>query len=197
MSNLVLYASQFSRSFTPFWLLEELGVAYATEIRDLRRGEHRRADYLAINPMGKVPALTDGGAVITETPAICLYLADRHGYGTLAPRIEEADRGPYLRWMVFSTAVFEPAAYLPDAEEPSGVGWGRKADMLAALEIAISPGPWILGERFSAADVMLGGLVSVALFNKRIAETPAIGAYNARLAARPAYQRALKLNGWA
>ena len=197
MSNLVLYASQFSRSFTPFWLLEELGVAYATEIRDLRRGEHRRADYLAINPMGKVPALTDGGAVITETPAICLYLADRHGYGTLAPRIEEADRGPYLRWMVFSTAVFEPAAYLPDADEPSGVGWGRKADMLAALEIAISPGPWILGERFSAADVMLGGLVSVALFNKRIAETPAIGAYNARLAARPAYQRALKLNGWA
>jgi glutathione S-transferase len=146
--------------------------------------------------MGKVPALTDDGVVVTENPAICIHLADRYGYGTLAPRIEEPERGTYLRWMVFSTTVFEPGAYLPDAEDGAGVGWGRKADMLMALEAALTPGPYILGERFSAADVMLGGLVSIALFNKTLEERPPFAAYNARLADRPAYQRAIKLNGW-
>ena len=157
MGELVLYASQFSRAFAPFWLLEEIGVPFRTEIRDLRRREHKRADYLALNPMGKVPALTDDGVVITETPAICLHLADRYSYGTMAPRIEDAARGPYLRWMVFSTAVFEPAAYLPEGsdEEASGGGWGRRADMLATLESALQPGPYLLGERFSAADYYL------------------------------------------
>jgi glutathione S-transferase len=198
MGELVLYASQFSRAFVPFWLLEEIGVPFRTEFRDLRRREHKRPDYLALNPMGKVPTLTDDGVVVTETPAICLHLADRYSYGALAPRIEDAARGTYLRWMVFSTAVFEPGAYLPQAsdEEASGVGWGRRTDMLATLEAALQPGPYLLGERFSAADVMLGGLMSIALFNKRFPETAAVGAYNALISARPAYQRALKHNGW-
>lgn len=197
MSGLVLHASRFSRSFIAFWMLEELGVPYETEFHDLRERAHKLPGYLAINPMGKVPALVDGGVVITETPAICLHLADRYGYGRLAPKIEEPDRGAYLRWMVFSTAVFEPAAWLPDAEEPSGVGWGRKADMLTALEGALSPGPFILGDRFSAADVMLGGVVAIALFNKQIPETGLLTDYNARIQDRPACRRALALTGWA
>ena len=164
--------------------------------RDLANRRHKAADYLAINPMGQVPALSDDGVIVTENPAICLYLADRYGYGTLAPRIETPERGPYLRWMVFATAVFEPAAYLPDAEDTAGVGWGGKADMLRALEQALSPGPYILGDPFSAADVMLGGLASIALFNKRIEATPRLAAYNERLSARPAYLEAARLNGW-
>jgi glutathione S-transferase len=195
---LTLYASKWSRAFIPYWLLGELDVPYRVEDRDLQSRRHKQADYLKINPMGKVPAIDDDGDIVTENPAICIYLADRYGYGTLAPRIEEPDRGRYLRWTVFATAVFEPAAYLPDAGEEgaSGVGWGRKADMLRALESALSPGPYILGDRFSAADVMLGGLLSIALFNKRVTPTALLAAYNERIAARPAYQAALRLNGW-
>ena len=185
-----------SRSFIPFWLLGELDVPYQLEERDLRSGAQKSPEYLAINPMGKVPAITDAGVVVTENPAICIHLADRHGYGTLAPRIEDKDRGAYLRWMVFSTAVFEPGAYLVDADDGAGVGWGRQDDMLGALEGALTPGPYILGQRFSAVDVMLGGLLSIALFNKRVPERPVFTAYNARISARPAYQAALKLNGW-
>lgn len=197
MSRLTLYASRFSRSFMAFWMLEELGVPYTTEFRDIRERANRRDDFLAINPMGKVPALVDDGVVITETPAICLHLADRYGYGRLAPKIEDPARGAYLRWMVFSTAVFEPAAWLPDDNEPSGVGWGGKADMMRALESALTPGPFILGDQFSAADVMLGGVVAIALFNGRIPETDWLAAYNARIQGRPACRRALALNGWA
>ena len=195
---LTLYASKWSRAFVPYWLLGELGLEYRVDDRDLHSRRHKQADYLAINPMGKVPALDDDGDVVTENPAICIYLADRYGYGTLAPRIEDHDRGRYLRWTVFATSVFEPATYLPDADEAGapGVGWGRKADMLRAMEQALTPGPYILGERFSAADVMLGGLLSIALFNQTLAATPLFTGYNERIAARPAYQAALKLNGW-
>lgn len=197
MSRLTLYASRFSRSFMAFWMLEELGVPYETDFRDIRERANRRDDFLSINPMGKVPALVDNGVVITESPAICLHLADRYGYGRLAPRIEDPARGAYLRWMVFSTAVFEPAAWLPDDEAPSSVGWGGKADMMRALESALTPGPFILGDPFSAADVMLGGVVAIALFNHRIPETDWLAAYNARIQDRPACRRALALNGWA
>lgn len=193
--DITLYFSVFSRGFTPRWLLEELGVPYRVEDTDIRAGKQKSPEYLRINPMGKVPALMDHGAVVTENPAICLYLADRYGYGTLAPKIEDPDRGPYLRWMVFSTAVFEPAAWLDEPQDDAsarGRGWGKRETVLGILDELLAKGPWILGERFSAADVMLGSLIATTLYNKRIPETPALKAYNDRIAARPACQRAME-----
>jgi glutathione S-transferase len=193
MADITLYFSLASRSFTPRWLLEELGVPYRVQTVDLRERAQKRPDYLRINPMGKVPALTDGAVVVTENPAICLYLADRYGYGRLAPLIEAPERGPYLRWMVFSTAVVEPAVYLhepPDPDAASGRGWGDFDTVMRVLRHAVTPGPWLLGEAFSAADVMLGSILSIALLNGRIPDDPILKAYDRRLAARDAYQRA-------
>src|SRR5882672_5223577 len=104
---LVLYRSPATRSFTALWMLEELGVAYRSEI--VSRGAAAAPDYLDLNPAGMVPTLVDGETVVRECPAICIYLADRYGYGGLAPRIEEAERGPYLTWLVYATAQLEPA----------------------------------------------------------------------------------------
>jgi glutathione S-transferase len=194
MSSITLYFARASRSFTPRWLLEELDVPYEVEIIDLRRGAQKSPDYLRINRMGKVPALRDGEVVVSENPAICLYLADRYSYGHLAPKIDAPARGSYLRWMVFSTAVFEPAIYLrepPDPVAASGRGWGDRATVLSTLDQALAAGPWLLGEAFTAADVMLGSLLSIALFNKRIPEASSVLVeYNKRLESRPGYKRA-------
>ena len=191
--DITLYFALASRGFTARWMLEELGLPYRVEMLDLRKGDQKKPGYLAINPMGKVPALTDHGVAVTENPAICLYLADRYGYGTLAPKIEDEARGAYLRWCVFATAVFEPGVYLRDAADPvasSGRGWGDYETVTGVMEQILAQGPWLLGETFSAADVVLGSLLSVALFNKRLPETPVLGAYNERISGREAYKRA-------
>jgi glutathione S-transferase len=188
-----LHFSVASRAFVPLWALEELGVPYELVDTDIRTKKHKAPAYLAINPMGKVPALDDGGVIVTETPAICLYLADKYGAGTLAPGFGDPARGPYLKWCVFATAVFEPACWVPPAlteADRSGYGWGSRDTMFAALEQGLTPGPWLLGERFSMADVALGGLFAIAYFNTRIPDRPVFAAYNERLNARPAYQRA-------
>jgi glutathione S-transferase len=190
---ITLYFSVASRSVVALWMLEELGVTYSIADTDIRARKQKAPEYLKINPMGKVPALVDGDSVVTEVPAICLYLADKYGYGRLAPEIEDPLRGPYLKWMVFATAVFEPATRLPPAAteaERSDYGWGHRDTMFDTLEAALTPGPWLLGERFSAADVTLGGLFAIAWFNKRIPDRPAFAAYNARISDRPAFKRA-------
>jgi glutathione S-transferase len=189
---ITLYFSVASRSVVPLWLLEELGVTYSIADTDIRFGKQKAPDYLKINPMGKVPALVDGDSIVTEVAAICLYLADKYGYGRLAPEIEDPLRGPYLRWSVFATTTFEPAAYLgtKDPEAARSFGWGTQAAMLDTLEQALTPGPWLFGARFSAADVALGGIFAIAYFNKRIPTRPAFDAYNARINERPAFKRA-------
>ena len=194
MSDITLYFARASRAFVPLWLLEELGLPYRLKRLNLRRGDQKTRPYIALNPMGKVPTLTDGEAVVTENPAICLYLADRYGYGTLAPRIEAPERGPYLRWTVFATAVAEPSIYSDEPQDPisaSGRGWGDQASVLATLGQALTPGPFLLGEAFSAADVTLGSLLSIALLNGRIPNpSPELTGYVERLGARPAFKRA-------
>jgi len=195
--DITLYFAPASRAFTPRWLLEELEVPYTVSTISLRRGAQKSPSYLQINPMGKVPALTDGPVRVSESPAICIYLADRYSLGNLAPALDAPDRGSYLRWMIFSTAVFEPAIYLEDGDDPtaaSGRGWGDRTRMLEVLDEALSSGPWLLGERFSAADVMLGSLLSVALFNQRIAKpSESLVRYAERLNQRPAFMRAAKV----
>jgi glutathione S-transferase len=195
MGEIVLYGSKYSRSFTARWMLAELDLAYRVVDVDIRPGAAKDPAFLAVNPMGKVPAITDDGVVVTEAPAICMYLADRYGMGRLAPALEDPRRGSYVRWSVFATAVLEPAIYLEEFHhDPRGVGWGDQDRTLSALEAAVQPGPWLLGEMFTATDVAVGAVLSVAIFNKRFPERPALSAYDARLAARPAYQRAAEEN---
>ena len=192
--DITLYFAPASRAFTPRWLLEELGLPYEVKTIDIRNGGQQSPDYLRINPMGKVPALTDGAVTVSENPAICIYLADRYSLSAMAPALDDPRRGPYLRWMVFSTAVFEPVIYFDDDNNPvaaSGRGWGDRKRVLQSLDDTLRNGPWLLGEQFSAADVMLGSLISVALFNGRIAEpATSLIAYNERLSERLAYKRA-------
>jgi glutathione S-transferase len=195
--DITLYAAIASRAFTARWMLEELGVPYRTKNLSLRKGQQKSPDFLRINPMGKVPALTDGDVVVTENVAIGLYLADRYGYGTLAPRVDDAARGPYLRWSVFATSVFEPGVYQTETitdTDAMARGWGHTGAMRAVVEGAVTPGPYLLGERFSGADVILGSLISFALFNRLLPATPGLAAYDARLTARPAYKRAAEAN---
>lgn len=199
MAEIVLYRSVASRSFTALWLLEELGVPYRSEERDLRRGETRDPAYLALNPMGKVPTLKIGDEVVYENPAIAILLADRYGLGSLAPRIDDPRRGLWLQWIVFSTSVLEPARALKEVDLPTppgawGGGWAHWDEVVEVIARAVEGREWLLGDVFTAADVVLGAAVSISLFTKVMAEDPAITAYNARLSARPAYQRASKLN---
>lgn len=191
--QITLYHSPASRAFTAYWMLEELGVPFDVKIVDIRKGEQKKPEYLKLNPAGKVPTLTDGPVVVSENPAIGVYLADRYGYGGLAPRIEHEDRGAYLKWMVFATAVLDPVASLHEAKidlPGFGFSFGTFEDMVTVLRGALSGRKYLLGDRFSGADVVLGGSISFLMHRKVLPEEPAFLDYYARLTARPAYHRA-------
>jgi glutathione S-transferase len=191
--RITLYHSPDSRAFTAYWMLEELGVPFDVRDVDIRKGEQKRPEYLKLNPSGKVPTLTDGPVVVSENPAIGIYLADRYGYGTLAPRIEDPDRGPYLKWMVFATAVVDPVASLHEAEidlPGFGFGFGTFDDMVGVLRGALSGRKYLLGDRFTAADIVLGGAISFLMHRDVLPEDPAFLDYYTRLTIREAYHRA-------
>jgi len=197
--KIVLHYSVATRLLTALWMLEELGVPYRLVDRDIRAGANRAPDYLKINPMGWVPTLVIGEVVVSENPAICIYLGDRYGYGSLAPRIEEPDRGAYLKWTVYSTAVLEPAVGLNGARLDYGAkgpprNWGfdcgKAEDVVRVLVQALEGRDYLLGARFTAADVVLGASLGVRLFTVMLPAEPALVAYNERLEARPARQRA-------
>jgi glutathione S-transferase len=191
--GITLYHSPASRAFTAYWMLEEIGVAFDVKTVDIRKGEQKHPDYLKLNPAGKVPTLTDGEVVVSENPAIAIYLADRYSYGVLAPRIEDKDRGAYLKWMVYSTAVVDPVATLHEQKidlPGFGPGFGTFDDMVRVLETTLSDREWLLGDRFTGADVVLGGAVSRLLYQKVMPKQPALLDYNARLTRREAYHRA-------
>jgi glutathione S-transferase len=191
--GITLYHSPASRAFTAYWMLEELGVPFDVKTVDIRKGEQKEPGYLRLNPAGKVPTLTDGDVVVSENPAIGIYLADRYGYGTLAPRIEDPDRGAYLKWMVFSTAVVDPVASLhaQGIDLPGfSVSFGAFEDMVGVLVSTLSSRNYLLGGRFTAADVVLGGAVSNLLYRKVLPADPVLLDYNDRLTRREAYNRA-------
>jgi len=197
VDKVTLYSNPMSRGRTVQWLLDELGAPYEVKLIDLAKGEQKTPQYLAINPMGKVPAIVHRGVVVTEAAAICVYLADAFPQAGLAPKLDDPKRGTYLRWIFFGVGCFEPAVMdkmlgRPPVERTGAIGYGTYDTMLAALATALTPGPWILGERFSAADVFVGSQLHYAVMTKAIEPTPVIQKYVDRIAARPALQKLLK-----
>ncbi len=195
--TVVLYHHPYSRASSVVWMLEEAGVPYELRHVDLMKGEQKAPALLALNPMGKLPVLTDGDAVVSESAAIGLYLADRYAPGTLAPALDDSARGTYLRWSLFAPSVIEPGTLAQQngwTFKASNAGWGDYVTMLDAMEAALRNPPFLLGERFTMADVIFGGTVSYLLHFGLIEKRPAFTAYAERLAARPANQRAQAVN---
>jgi glutathione S-transferase len=191
--SIVLYYHPYSRAANVVWMLEEVEVPYELRYVDMMAGAQKASDMLALNPMGKLPTLTDGDAVVTESAAIGLYLADRYAYGRLAPRVDDAARAAYLRWSLFAPSVIEPGAMAKLAGwsfKESQAGWGSYEAMLSAMESAIAGRTFILGDTFSMADVIFGGTLRYMLQFKMVEARPSFTAYAERLAARPALQRA-------
>lgn len=195
---LTLYHHPQSRSRGIRVMLEELGADYRIELVDLQAGEQRRPEFLALNPLGKLPTLVDGDTVVTEQVAVYLHLADRFPESGLAPPVGDPARGSYLRWMVYYASCFEPAvvdrALKREAGEPMMSPYRDFDTMLAAIVAQIDPGPWVLGEHFSAADVLWGTAFWWTTQFGAVPETPAIKQYIARTSARPAFQRAAELD---
>lgn len=195
--SIVLHHHPFSRAATVVWMLEEVGVPYELRYVDIMAGAQKSADMLALNPMGKLPVLTDGDTVVTETAAIGLYLADRYAAGRLAPALDAPQRAAYYRWSLFAPSVIEPGSMAKASGwqyKPSQAGWGAHDDMLKAVDAAVTGGDFLLGSMFSMADVIFGSTVRFMLRFKMLEGSPAVLAYSDRLAARPALQRADAIN---
>lgn len=195
--SIVLHHHPYSRAANVVWMLEEVGVPYELRTVDLMKGEQKAAAELALNPMGKLPILTDGETVVTESAAIALYLAYRHAYGRLAPRVDDPARATYLRWTLFAPSVIEPATMARQAGwayKEGQAGWGSYDAMIAATESAIAGRDYLLGDTFSMADVVFGGLLRFLLGFKAIEARPSFTAYVERLGQRPALQRADAVN---
>ena len=189
---LKLYHHPYSRAAGVVWTLEEVGEPYELVFVDLFKGAQKTGDMLALNPMGKVPLLVDGDAVVSESAAIALYLADRYASGRLAPRLDDPRRGAYFRWTLFAPSVIEPASMAKAAGwqyKPSQAGWGDYEAVMSAIEQALTTGPFLLGEMFSIADVVFGGTLRFMTRFKMMTASSQIAAYLARLDARPALQR--------
>ena len=191
--SIVLYHHPFSRAANVLWMLEEVGAPHELRWVDIMAGAQKSPEILALNPMGKLPILEDGDAVVTESAAIGLYLADRYAPGRLAPALDDPARGTYLRWALFAPSVVEPGSMAKQAGwtyKEGAAGWGSHEAMLAAIESAIGGREFLLGDAFSMADVIFGGTLRYMLQFKMIEARPAFAAYAERLAARPAQKRA-------
>ena len=191
--EVTLHHSPNTRSTGALILLEELGVPYQLHVMNMKAGEHRQPAYLRVNPMGKVPAITHGDALVTEQGAVFMYLADLFPEAGLAPPIGDPLRGPYLRWMVFYGSSFEPA--LIDRSQkhvppPSMAPYGDYDTTIATLVGQLEKGDYLLGERFSAADVLWGTALRWTTMFGLVPELPVIKAYIERVGARPAVARA-------
>lgn len=191
---ITFYHAPNSRSGGTLSLLEELGADYELQVVNLKTGEQRQPAYRGINPMGKVPAIRHGDALITEQPAVFLYLADLFPEAGLAPAIGDPLRGPYTRWLVYYGSSFEPAivdrSLRRDPAPPSTSPYGTWDDVFNTLTAQLAKGPYMLGERFTAVDVLWGGALHWTTMFEIVPETPVIRAYIDRVITRPAMQRA-------
>lgn len=196
--RVTFYHAPNSRSAGTRALLEELGAEYDLHVLSFSKNEQRSAPYTDINPMGKVPAIAHRGELVTEQPAVFLYLADLYAEKGLAPALDDPLRGPYLRWMVFYGSCFEPAAVdramKREPVPPSTSPYGDWDTMFNTLVGQLQRGPYMLGERFTAVDVLWGTALRWMTMFKLVPELPVIMAYVERVASRPAMQRAAALD---
>jgi glutathione S-transferase len=196
--HVTLFHSPQSRSAGALILLEELGADYELHVLNLKKGEQRRADYLAINPMGKVPAIVHDGALVTEQGAVYAYLADLYPEAGITPAIGDPLRGPYLRWLFYYGSSFEPALIdksLKREPAPASTSpYGDYETMLKTLTDQLATGPFLFGERFTAADVLWGTALRWTTMFKLVPETPVVTGYIARVTSRPAVARAAKID---
>jgi len=199
MAELRFYTNPQSRGRIVRWMLEETGASYETIVLEYGT-TMKSAEYLAINPMGKVPAIVHGGTVVTETGAICAYLADQFPQARLAPALTELSRGAYYRWLFYGAGPLEMAVtvkamgWLVPPERQGMIGFGTHELVLDMLEKAVSAGPWLCGEQFTAADVYTGSGLLWGMQFGTLEKRPAFAAYAQRLQARPAAQRAQALD---
>lgn len=196
---LVFYTNPMSRGRIVRWMLEEIGCAHRVEL--LEYGTTMKAPaFLAINPMGKVPAIKHGDVVVTETAAICAYLADAFPAAGLAPPPGSRERGPYYRWLFFGAGPVEASTtnkalgVTVPAERKGMVGYGDPTEVIAILDAAVTGRDYLLGDRFSAADIYLGSQIAWGMMFGTIEKRPAFERYVARLTARPAMIRAKALD---
>lgn len=183
-----------TRAVRALWMVEELGKPYELVEVDIRSEEARPAELMAASPMGKVPALVDGEARLSESAAICLYLADRYAPGRLAPTLDDPVRAEFLYWMFFTPAVIEPALsekFRNLEGDRFSSGWGDYDAMLSTLDGGLARGSWILGDRFTAADVMVGSSVVFMRQFGVLPDSQRFHSYADRCLERPAYARAL------
>ena len=198
MRKLTFYHAPQSRSSIARWMLEELGEPYDVHLLSLKKGENRAPAYLAVNPMGKVPALRHGDAVVTEAAAICCYLADEFPGAGLNIPVGDPRRGVYLKWLFFGPGCIEPAvterAFPRKEPAPrSTLGFGDFDTVMDVVAKATAEaGPYLMGEPFTAADVTIGSQLRYGMMFKLIPERPEFAAYVARLNERPAFRRAVE-----
>jgi glutathione S-transferase len=196
--ELTLYTNPMSRGRTARWMLEEVGVPYRTEIVDFATIKSSR--FLAINPMGKVPVLRHGDLIVSETAAICAYLADAFPEAALAPAPGDPARGSYYRWLFFAAGPLEAAVsnhalgFEPPPERRRMMGYGCWDDVLSTLETAVSGGAFLAGDAFTAADLYLGSHLGFGMMFGTIEKRPSFEAYWARLSLRPAAIRAKNID---
>lgn len=192
MSKVTFYHNPYSRGRIVHWMLEECGADYETKILNFKTGEHRRPEFLAINPMGKVPTIVHNSAVVTESAAICAYLADAFPAANLAPAVGSKDRGPYLRWLFFTASSIEPA--VTDLKNPrtppvprSTLAYGSFDDVMNTLEHAVANG-FLNGKSFSAADLYLAANLGWIMQTKQIEPRPIFEDYVKLCQDRPGYR---------
>ncbi len=195
---MILYYSPQTRAFPVLWTLEELGVEYELEIIDLKLGDQKKGEYRRLNPMMKVPALTDGDVVVTETGAILQYIAEKSPSPCLLPQIGDAMRPTCLRWLFFVGSNLEPAmgerfnGWTPN---PYYNGWGDFDRVRNVIAEILNTGPWLLGGRFSIADIYLASDLRIARAGELIAaDLEPFASYLDRIGSRPAFLRAMKID---
>lgn len=188
-----IFYSPKSRSFAALWAMEETGEPYEKVLTDINTGDQKKPEYLKVNPMGKVPGLKDGDAMMGESAAICCYIADRYPNAKLAPPIGDPRRARYLQWLFFNGNIEAAITQVfTKIEMPSRTaGWGDATQVFDAIDAALQKGPWILGEQFTAADIVIGaGLNFAVRAFKMVPTRPSFDRFLDRCEARPAYQRA-------
>jgi glutathione S-transferase len=198
--ELVFYTNPMSRGRIVRWMLEEIGYPYHTELLDFSIGATKTAEYLAINPMGKVPAVRYGTTVVSETAAIVAYLADTFPEAGLAPLPTDPRRGAYFRWLFFAAGPLEAAitnkrfGFTIPPEKTGFCGYGSYAAVMDMMEYAVTRSPYLTGEQFTAADVYCGAMLGFGLRFDLLDKRPAFETYWAQISTRPAALRAAEID---